>query len=147
VPGARSTEALGIDNAGDVVGTYTDSSGRSHGFLYGSQGVLTTIDVPGSTETFVNGINNLGTIVGSFTSSVSGTHGFIYEGGVFTMVDAPSGITQLLSINDLGEIVLRQGNGASYLATPVPEPSDFALVGIGLCGLLCIRKIGFRRDR
>jgi probable HAF family extracellular repeat protein len=95
VPGARSTEALGIDNAGDVIGTYTDSSGRRHGFLYDSQGVLTTIDVPGSAETFVNGINNLGMIVRTYqdTSSSTSAHGFIDEGGVFTTVDAPAGIT------------------------------------------------------
>jgi hypothetical protein len=40
--------AAGINNSGDIVGSYTDNSGI-HGYLY-SHGVYTTIDVPGSDD-------------------------------------------------------------------------------------------------
>jgi len=47
VPGAVYTDAHGINNAGDVVGEYTDADWNQHGFLL-SGGVSTTIDVPGA---------------------------------------------------------------------------------------------------
>lgn len=38
------TEATGINNAGQIVGYFTDAHGASHGFLRGSTGTFTTID-------------------------------------------------------------------------------------------------------
>ena len=146
VPGARSTDAYGIDNAGDVVGTYTDASGTRHGFLYSSRGVFTSVDVPGSTDTFLYGINNSGVIVGSYIGAFSAAHGLLYNGGVFTTLDAPGGDTAVVAINDIGQLVVRQGvTSASLLATLVPEPAAFALFGAGLCGLLCVRRFSFGR--
>jgi probable HAF family extracellular repeat protein len=51
VPGAFSTDADGINNAGQIVGNYRDAAG-THGFLY-HDGSFTTIDVPGAVT--VNG--------------------------------------------------------------------------------------------
>jgi len=58
-------QAYGINATGQIVGTYDDSSSRSHGFLY-SGGSYTTIDDPlGVGTTNATGINNAGQIVGS----------------------------------------------------------------------------------
>jgi probable HAF family extracellular repeat protein len=54
VPGATTTNARGINDSGQVVGTYVDSTG-THGFLY-TDGSFTTIDVPVvDFETFFRG--------------------------------------------------------------------------------------------
>ena len=53
VPGSAGTRAYGINNAGDVVGTYVGSSPgaiTSHGFL-STRGRFTTIEYAGSLGT------------------------------------------------------------------------------------------------
>jgi probable HAF family extracellular repeat protein len=111
-PGADFTEAMGINDSGDVVGSYALPTAPSEfpGFLL-HQGVFTTIDFPGSTHTWAMGINNAGTIVGSYPDAKSNTHGFVYNNGTFKTVDAPHlgsnapASTQLNGINNSGIIV------------------------------------------
>ncbi len=61
VPGGTSALARGLNNAGQIVGSYADNTG-THGFLY-SNGAYTTINAPNGTSTELLGINNLGQIV------------------------------------------------------------------------------------
>jgi probable HAF family extracellular repeat protein len=76
VPGSLQTAANGINNAGQIVGTYCAARGF-HGFLL-SDGKYTTIDVPGATETLALGINAAGQIVGLyFEAGGVRTHGFL----------------------------------------------------------------------
>jgi hypothetical protein len=75
-PGSVFTQALGLNNAGDVVGDYVDSFGVMHGFVF--DGVsFKTFDAPGSTATTINGINDNGQIVGFFTDANQNTIGFV----------------------------------------------------------------------
>ena len=54
-PNAISTNiAVGISDSGDIVGSYTDSNKKVHGFLL-RNGVYTTIDVPGAAITMARG--------------------------------------------------------------------------------------------
>jgi probable HAF family extracellular repeat protein len=62
VPGGNNTAAFGINDAGQIVGSFASSTGV-HGFLY-SGGTFTQIDVPSGTYTEAFGINNAGQIVG-----------------------------------------------------------------------------------
>jgi hypothetical protein len=86
VPGAiGSSEAQGINNAGQIVGSFGDQAGV-HGYLDIS-GNFTTIDVPGASSTEALGTNNAGQIVGDTTNpggrplfSPVG-HGFFYSAG------------------------------------------------------------------
>lgn len=64
VPNAYSTAPQGINNLGQIVGYYDDSTGLQHGFLRNSDGTFITIDGPDGIITTLNGINNLGQIVG-----------------------------------------------------------------------------------
>ena len=75
VPGASETQAFGINNAGQVVGTFANSGSGSHGFI-NTGGTFTTLDVPGASGTGAGGINNAGQVVGFFRDS-SGQHGFV----------------------------------------------------------------------
>jgi probable HAF family extracellular repeat protein len=68
------TEALGINDMGQIVGTYDNATG-SHAFLY-SGGSYTTIDDPLANGTHAFGINNVGQIVGRYFNG-SSEHGFL----------------------------------------------------------------------
>ena len=57
------TAAYGINDTGQIVGTYFNASG-SHGFLKDGS-TYTTLDVPGATDTQAFGINDTGQIVGT----------------------------------------------------------------------------------
>jgi len=46
-PGSSFTQAFGLNNDGQVVGTYIDSSGVMHGFVYDvNTGTFETVDDP-----------------------------------------------------------------------------------------------------
>jgi hypothetical protein len=65
-PGAKFTQALGVDNSDVVVGFYNDADGNPQGFRY-DHGRYEQISVPGASSTIVNGVNSRGDIVGFFT--------------------------------------------------------------------------------
>lgn len=88
-PGAEATEAIGINEAGDVVGfSIARADGREHGFLW-SQGRFTGVDVPGATLTDAFSINNRGDIVGVYADADGREHGFLLSRGQFTTVQYP----------------------------------------------------------
>jgi uncharacterized membrane protein len=104
------TSAYGINNNGDIVGTY---DGYKNG-LYTSFGFLKigdvymTLDHPLGQFTDAYGINDAGVIVGRYGDLQSGhIHGFVYEDGSWKTVDYPNsaGFTMLTSINNNGEMV------------------------------------------
>lgn len=121
VPGALGTAAYGMNDAGQIVGTYADADSPEcvttfvgcRGFLLDS-GAFTSIDVPGAATTFGQGVNDDGKIVGFFgrdAGEIAGgmNHGFLLDAGVFTQIDAPGTttgqvFTSALSINDRGQI-------------------------------------------
>jgi hypothetical protein len=67
---AVSVQALGINNEREVVGSYVDTTGATHGFLYDqAKNTYTTIDDPNGITgptgmTVANGINDKGQVVG-----------------------------------------------------------------------------------
>lgn len=59
IPGAVSSFASDVNNAGEISGTYVDDTQGSHGFLRSARGVLTLpIDYPGASYTSVSGLND-----------------------------------------------------------------------------------------
>src|ERR1700745_4192444 len=81
------THAAGINDTGQIVGTYDDASGV-HGFLL-SGGSYNTLDAPlGQQYTIASGINGAGQIVGVYFSH-TGLHGFLYNKGAYTTIDDP----------------------------------------------------------
>jgi len=103
-PGAYATFASGINNAGQIVGLYTDLHGIGHGYL-DVAGAFTTIDFPGAAQTFAGGINNAGSVVGTYYDQAGGYHGFLYKAGSYTSLDYPNATgTQANGINDDNQI-------------------------------------------
>jgi len=104
---AEGTFPTGINNNGQIVGYYVDSSGIDHGFLY-SGGTYTTLNDPsGSKGTVAAGINDQGQIVGHYADSSNGLHAFLYSGGTYTTLNGQSGITptEAIGITRAGEII------------------------------------------
>lgn len=105
VAGATQTEVLGVNDGGDVVGTFATSDGHLHGFLLHHTGQLQKIDQPGANFTTANGVNNSLTVVGS---SADGS-GFTWKNGTFTTLDITNpgaGESETINgISNLGVIV------------------------------------------
>lgn len=75
-PGSISTQALGINDLNEIVGTYVAGNGNTYGFL-DNGGMFTTLDPFGSTSVVANGINDTGHIVGFYTNAAGSTIGFV----------------------------------------------------------------------
>ena len=99
-PGSVSTGAFDINNHAQIVGSYSDRSGRNHGFFVQSGG-FQTIDVSGAVNgTFPNGINNTGDIVGGFFGPSGGERSFLLHRGKFTFFRFPGSVsTEATSVN------------------------------------------------
>jgi hypothetical protein len=78
-PGATNTVPEAINDAGLIVGFWTNSQGKTHGFVLQLPSTFVTFDVPTSqgNGTELIGINNLGKISGSFFGRDHVTHGLI----------------------------------------------------------------------
>ena len=134
VPGASLTNANGINDSNEVVGSYRIGI-HDHGFIY-HNGSYTTVDHPLGVETVAADINDAGQIVGWYKDAGGHTHGFIETGGTFTTVDNPLGVdTFVRGINNDGEIVGWYTDAASishaFVATidnPVKHAGDDVLV-------------------
>lgn len=100
--------AAGMDNAGDVVGLWTDTNGTTHGFERQADGKITAINDPSASGasnagTAVEGISADGTVIaGGYYDSNLALHGFLLEGGTFTTYDVPGAAGTELTFYDRG---------------------------------------------
>src|SRR2546425_1726010 len=101
-PGAKFTAAFGINNNGQIVGSYSNTTTGccgGHGYLLsGVGGIFSTFDHSGSQWTILHAINNTGAIVGSFCpatgcSGLGVTNGFLLIGDTSSDVTAPGACT------------------------------------------------------
>ena len=87
---------LYINKAGQIVGTYRDSNGVDHGFLY-SHGAYTTLNYPGALDTAALSINDAGQVVGYYQyldgNGIGQLTGFLYSHGTYTTIAPPTGLT------------------------------------------------------
>lgn len=117
VAGAINTFAYGINNLGDVVGYYTDSPGRKHGYLL-SGGEFTQVDFPGAHDTEARSVNDAGDIVGYLWNDRQQEFHFLFHGGQFGSFGAPDTRNRIevfqVGINNGGDIV---GTFTDFYAT------------------------------
>ena len=80
-PGSSYTQALGINDHGEIVGDYRDSSGLTHGFVLtdplSTLNWQTVDDPSGVGSTVVNGVNDAGELVGFYVDSAGNTNGML----------------------------------------------------------------------
>ena len=107
-PGAgNSTFPQKINERGDVVGVFVDSSGVTRAFVRFSDGsfsdpIVDPNDTVGFTEG--RGINNTRTVNGDYVASDGTVQSFFLSNGTFTEYAVPGAVqTNLLSINDVDD--------------------------------------------
>jgi len=104
-PGAISTSVRGINNLGDISGSYATET-RENGFTRSASGVFTSLEVPGSFITRGWGIDDAGRVVGTFFEGdphFSSPIGFLYNQGQYTRLEYPGAeYTQAFGISASG---------------------------------------------
>ena len=127
----NGTVALGINDAGQIVGYYYGSPAQAgdspprHGFIY-SGGIYTTIDNPSANflGTSVTGINNLGQVVGYYQNNSSGEQGFLATLG--PNPPAPAGTS--------ADMILRHGSDGLYEIYDIGNNAILAALFLRPCG-------------
>lgn len=135
VPGASATLATGINDRGQIAGTWFDDGvtigdapyppGTVHGFVRQPGGRITTIDLPRFANTAVTDINDRGQLVGQnaeFTAEQA--VGFLREpNGRVTVIDLPgrANVEEFLALNDRGRVV---GQWDDRFETDANEPGS-----------------------
>lgn len=137
--GGVSSQAMGINNSGEVVGFASLATGYQHAFSEVNGSMLDLGSLGGSSYAY--GINASGEIVGYSWLASGDQHAFIYLDG--TMLDlnlllpANSGwiLEQAFGINDSGQITgmgLYNGQSTAFLMTDPPANSPAAPTNIVL---------------
>ena len=78
-PGAAMTQAFGVNDSDEVVGTYTTGSGNNavtHGFTWWD-GKYTSVNIKNASSTALNGVNDEGDLVGFYTDAKGNTDGLL----------------------------------------------------------------------
>jgi probable HAF family extracellular repeat protein len=147
--GGTFSEAWGINDIGQVVGWADTSLGPNsprHAFRTAANQPINPatddLGTLGGAYSEAWGVNNSGQVVGAAWGGANGGHAFLYNGSgpmqdLNNLVDPASGWTleTAYGINDSGQIVgvgVIGGHEHAFLLTPTPEPSTFALLGIGV---------------
>jgi hypothetical protein len=155
VTGAFDTIPLGINNAGDIVGTVFFGVAPQPAFVnWNSQGRQVTFEVPDATVTFAYQVNTFHQIIGYYIDANGVTHGFTRDsaGNLTFPIDVPGATgTILFGNNDLDWGVGRYTDAAGithglYFITPddiltfdapYPGATFTSLNGVNVHGQVC----------
>jgi hypothetical protein len=150
LPTNQNSQATGINTAGNAVGFYLPTADTSVGFL-DTNGVISAIDPFGSTFTQALGISQAGEIVGFYVDGNGVQHGYTEINGVFSTFDPAGSVnTTINGVNDLGQLVgfaTINDNVVGFVASPVPEPATWGLLGIAGIALIGVRTLRFGQSR
>jgi uncharacterized membrane protein len=117
-PGATVTIPRGINNFGEIVGSYQISGNPAcglgvncviHGFKLINK-KFTRVDVPGALQTEIHGVNDAGDVAGAYFTSDGRIHGFLlHHTGQLQRLDAPG--AQFTVANGVNNALVVVGNG------------------------------------
>ena len=156
--GGSSSQAMGVNNSGEVVGFASLASGYQHAFALIGGSMLDLGTLGGSSYAYR--VNDSGEVVGYSYLAGGDQHAFLYYDG--TMLDLNSllpddsgwVVEEAFGINDSGQITgmgLYDGQWNAFLMTdppagpdvitPTPEPSTVPLVAAGLALVALLRRV------
>jgi hypothetical protein len=104
----QQTQVTGINNAGNTVGFWVDTSGANHGFTdFG--GVFTSYDDPLSSAspifTQFLGVNDADGVAGFYNNAAGNSEAFTFSSGAFTPVTPPNTTSATaIDVNNSGEV-------------------------------------------
>jgi hypothetical protein len=78
-PGAAMTQAFGVNDSDEVVGTYTTGTGNAavtHGFTW-KDGKYASVNISGASSTAINGVNDDGDLAGFYTDAKGNADGLL----------------------------------------------------------------------
>ena len=154
--GDSASQAFGINDSGQVVGSATDISGNTQAFLY-SDGTMQNLGtLVGDKYSFACGINDSGQVVGYSEIDASGLteHAFLYANGTMQNLGVGVQNSSACGINGSGQVVgyydsgifgevaflWQSGTGMQDLNSLIPSNSGWTLVeatGINASGQIC----------
>lgn len=126
---SSNAEIGGINDSGQVIGTYWTSGGMQHGFITGANGVgLTDLGTLGGMDSKAYDINNAGQVTGYSSTSSNVTHAFITGPNGVGMTDLGAIATHSLGggINESGQVA---GWGDGYAFITGPNGSGMTYLG------------------
>ena len=152
--GGSSSQAMDVNNSGEVVGFASLTSGYQHAFST-VNGTMTDLGTLGGSS-YAYGVNSGGEVVGYSWLNNGDQHAFLYYNGIMldlnALLPANSGwvVEQAFGINDAGQITgmgFYNGHEVAFLMTdpppgPVaatPEPSTTLLMAAGLGFIALLR--------
>jgi hypothetical protein len=113
-PGAANTRALAMNDSEEVVGSWIDAQGATHGFIWSPKQGYQTYDVPKSTLTIFTAVNAAGAATGYYYDQNSACHGFTLANGKLTVLNVPKAAGTIpLAINLSGQVA-----GEYFLTNP-----------------------------
>ena len=147
--GSYGLGLTGINDAGQIVGSYEGQYGYRHGFFYNlPDHSIHLIDIPGAYYIQTWGMNNAGVVAGVLENG-SGPHGFLYQGGTAEIFNVPGATwSQPIGINSQGIVVgdYLDGTGVhAFVATPVAVPESTSSLPMLVASAGAFLWAGFRR--
>ena len=102
--GGASSYAMGLNDAGAVVGYAENAAGQNRAFLF-SGGVLQDLGTLGGNQAQATAINNVGQIAGLAHTSTGQVHAFRYSAGTMSDLGTLGGTSSYaFAINDAGQV-------------------------------------------
>ena len=114
----QGTQPIGVNNAGQIVGEYEDSSGIEHGFVY-VNGEFITVSGGGDGlyGSVVTGIDNAGQITGWYNDADGNAFGFIGNAAT-PVVTVDNGGTLDINIPAAYDVTFAGNNGTVIFDQP-----------------------------
>ena len=117
-PGAQTTVLNGINNRGQIVGSFYLPNGHTHGLAL-QQGIFKAFSYPGAVTSALTRINDNGTVIGFYFSGTSDVYFMLTSGNTLTTLAYPGALfTYANDLNNHGQVVgtgLVGGSTVNYL--------------------------------
>jgi probable HAF family extracellular repeat protein len=128
-PGTLPTSPHGINDSGQITGTYVQADGHTRAFIY-TGGVLQSLGTLGGNNSSASAISNSGQAVGSADLGGGISHAFLFDGAIHDLGSLGTGYSYAQGLNNLGQVVGSSdvsGTSHAFLAGPSPM-SDLNLL-------------------